>query len=132
MANPAPPQLLAARSWSNPLAAYHPPMNDQWLASFQFEHELTHIVAEAQCTPGQASGFLRSHDEIMEQLKELFAKQSAAHEARIKALEGKLYNIAALGIVYAYPDDWSCATEGGPPEIQDYQRIDLALLAQKE
>ena len=56
----------------------------------------------------------------------------AAHRARIKALEGKLYNIAALGIVYAYPDDWSCATEGGSPEIQDYQRIDIALLAQKE
>jgi hypothetical protein len=38
----------------------------------------------------------------------------------------RLRTVQKHGEVYVYPKEWRCAKMGGPPSIEDYERIDLS------
>jgi hypothetical protein len=46
------------------------------------------------------------------------------YKAIVPAIE-QLNAIHTLGVVYVPPDNWNCAKQGGLPEINDYEEIDL-------
>lgn len=51
-----------------------------------------------------------------------------AGEERILELEETLCYVRGLGEVYVYPEDWRCAKMGGPPAIENYNKVDLSNL----
>lgn len=57
-------------------------------------------------------------DMVVEHQKNLEEKLRLAIEA--------LDEINSIGTVYVEPDNWSCFKNGGPPEISDYETVDLS------
>lgn len=46
--------------------------------------------------------------------------------AHARKLEEDMARLRALGVVYVPPSDWSCAKNGGRPELSDCEEVDLA------
>jgi len=44
--------------------------------------------------------------------------------SRIESAEKMAEHYASMGTAYIYPEDWKSFKEGGPPEIDDYMKID--------
>lgn len=62
-------------------------------------------------------------------LRELSANQAAAlkwAKEEIAKRDQLIQDFRNLGTVYRYPNEWSCAKEGGLPTIDDYDQLDLS------
>jgi predicted nuclease with TOPRIM domain len=59
--------------------------------------------------------------------------QQFAHKCKVEngRLREALEKIGAIGTVYTYPDNWNSAKEGGSPEINDFDQLDLSALVEE-
>lgn len=49
-------------------------------------------------------------------------------ETENKKLRDQIMSVRALGEVYAYPDGWDCASQGGHPPVDAYEKINLDVM----
>jgi hypothetical protein len=77
----------------------------------------------------KAFAFFHTHSlPTVGELAQLLADAEAALRAENERLRRLLEEMGDLGTVYVAPEHWDYPGMGGPPEIKDYEQVDLAAI----